>query len=365
MMAGTPMTTGTHRPGRVRRTPRPILRQPSNGRPEPTRRPRHAGARTVPSALAATAVLLAGCELTEVTLAESDDVVIAETRLVLKLGHDDQAATLDAYAYLHRTLSAARANEVEGAIVRLTGASGAVVHLDPMDDGNACLARNPEDPNPDVGSCHRALVSPSPFAPREVIELEILLEDGGVLTASSQIPGAFDFVGLTQEDGQCRIEPGTNHRFRWTEAAGTWSYVSDTWIRGLPEALAGSDVEAPDSVYLTGFGIGREDTDVVFPGEYGLFDVGEEIEVDLLGVLDEGLPGGAWGEVAFAATDRNWVNWIRGGNFNPSGIIRIPSVFGDGTGSFGTATQRVLHVRAAPAGDGMPPLCGPTAPADP
>ena len=329
-----------------------------------SRRPRGSGRCAALSAVAATVFLLGGCELTEVTLAESDDVVIAETRLVLNLEGGDRAASLDVYTYLHRTLSAARGDEVEGAVVRLSGASGGVVHLDPTDDGNACLSYDPDEPNEDVGSCYRAVVSPSPFAPREVIELEVTLADGGILTASSRIPGPFDFVGLTHEGGHCRIQPDTNYRFNWTEAAGTWSYLSDTWIRGLPEALAGRDIEVPDSVYLTGFGIGREDTDVLFPGEYGLFDIVDDVETDLLRILDDGLPGGAWGRIAFAATDRNWVNWIRGGNFNPSGIIRIPSVFGDGTGFFGTATQRVLHVRAAPGGDGMPPLCGPPAPPD-
>ena len=93
--------------------------------PGRSRRPRGSGPCAALSALAATAVLLGGCELTEVTLAESDDVVIAETRLVLNLESGDRAASLDAYTYLHRTLSAARGDEVEGAIVRLSGASGA------------------------------------------------------------------------------------------------------------------------------------------------------------------------------------------------------------------------------------------------
>ena len=342
----------------------PRAGRPWHSRLGRSRRCRGLGASRALSAVAVAAMLLGGCELTEVTLTESDDVVIAETRLVLNLEGEDGATSLNVYTYLHRTLSAARADEVEGAIVRLTGASGGVVHLDPTNDGNACLSQDPDNPNEDVGSCYRAVVSPSPFAPREVVELEVILADGGTLTASSRIPGPFDFVGLTQEDGHCRMEPGTNYRFRWTEAAGTWSYLSDTWLRGLPEALAGEDIEVPDSLYLTGFGIGQDDTDVLFPGEYGLFDLGDDVETDLLRILDDGLPGGTWGKIAFAATDRNWVNWIRGGNFNPSGIIRIPSVFGDGTGFFGTATQRVLHVRSVPDGEGMPPLCGPAAPPD-
>ena len=326
---------------------------------------RQAGASAAGIAGPAAALLLGGCDLTEVTLAESDDVVVAETRLILDLDTGDGAPSLNAYAYLHRTLSAARADGVEGARVRVSGASGAVVPLEPAASGGDCLSHDPESPNEDVGSCYRALASPSPFLPGDVVELEVVLAGGGTLTASSRIPGGFDFVGLTHEDGHCRLEPDTNYRFAWTEAAGTWSYLSDTWIMGLPEALAGEDVAAPDSLYLTGFGIGQEDTDVLFPGEYGLFNVADDVDVDLLGILDDGLPGGARARLAFAAIDRNWVNWARGGNFNPSGLIRIPSVFGDGTGFFGTATQRGLHVRAGPDGEGAPPLCGPPAPGDP
>lgn len=315
----------------------------------------------------ALAPVLGGCALTEVTVTESEDVVIAEAQLTINQ-HGDGGTSLGVYTYLHRTLSGQRPDEVEGAVVRVSGAS-AVVHLEAADSGAVCLApwRDEEDEEevlePDVGSCYHASVAPSPFSPGEVLELEVVLPEGGTLTGVSQVPDAFEFIGLTHEDGHCRIEPDTNYRFRWTEAAGTWSYVSDTWIEGLPEALAGRDIEVPDSLYLTGFAIGEKDTEILFPGEYGLFDLGEQADADLLRILDDGLPDGAWGEVAFAATDRNWVNWARGGNFNPSGIIRIPSVFGDGTGFFGTATQRSLNVIAGPDGSGMPPLCGPAEPA--
>ena len=314
----------------------------------------------------AAAPVLGGCALTEVTVTESEDVVIAETQLTINL-QNDGGTSLNVYAYLHRTLSGERADEVEGAIVRVSGASNAVVHLEAADSGGVCLAplRKEDDEEeddefePDIGSCYRASVAPSPFSPGETLELEIVVPDGRTLTGVSQVPDDFDFIGLTHEDGSCRIEPDTNYRFNWTEAAGTWSYLSDAWIEGLPEALAGRDVEAPDSLYLTGFAIGAKDTDILFPGEYGLFNLGEGANADLLRILDDGLPGGASAEVAFAATDRNWVNWARGGNFNPSGLIRIPSVFGDGTGFFGTATQRKLTVSAEPGGEGKPPLCGP------
>ena len=332
------------------------------GRP----RVRRFDAGLVLSAVLATSPVLAGCALTEVTITESEDVVIAEAQLTINLQHDG-GTSLSVYAYLHRTLSGARTDEVEGAIVRVSGASNAVVHLEAADSGGVCLApigaeddeEEDDEFEPDVGSCYRASVAPSLFSPGETLELEIVVPDGRTLTGVSRVPAAFDFIGLTHEDGYCRIEPDTNYRFNWTEAAGTWSYLSDAWIEGLPEALAGRDVEAPDSLYLTGFAIGEKDTDVLFPGEYGLFDLGEGADADLLRILDDGLPGGASAEVAFAATDRNWVNWARGGNFNPSGLIRIPSVFGDGTGFFGTATQRTLTVSAQPDGEGKPPLCGP------
>ena len=304
-----------------------------------------------------------GCALTEVTVTESEDVVIVESQLTVHL-EDDGTTELFVYAYLHRTLSGQRPDEVEGAAIRVSGASGSVVRLAEADSGGACLTHDLSSPDISVGSCYSASVSPSPFAPREIVELEVVLAGGGTLTGVSRIPDAFDFVGLSQEDGRCRLEPDTNYRFNWTEAAGTWSYLSDTWIFGLEQALTGPDLPpGPDSLYLSGFAIGEKDTDILFPGEYGLFDFDsdEESITDLLRVLDDGLPGGTWADVVFAATDRNWVNWARGGNFNPSGIVRIPSVFGDGTGFFGTATQRVLNVAAEPAGDGAPPLCGPAA----
>ena len=334
----------------------------TSGRPRACRP--NAGVATL--AVLAGASILGGCALTEVTVTESEDVVIAEAQLTINL-HGDGSTSLDVYTYLHRTLSGQRADEVEGAAIRVSGTS-AVVHLAAADSGGVCLdpwedEEDEEVLEVDVGSCYRASVAPSPFSPGEVLELAVVLPEGGTLTGVSQVPDAFEFIGLTHEDGHCRIEPDTNYRFRWTEAAGTWSYISDTWIEGLPEALAGRDIEVPDSLYLTGFAIGEKDTDVLFPGEYGLFDLGEQADADLLRILDDGLPGGAWGEVAFAATDRNWVNWARGGNFNPSGLIRIPSVFGDGTGFFGTATQRQLNVIAGPDGSGMPPLCGPADPA--
>ena len=343
------------------------------GGPGASRRGR-AGAVPLTALVAALAVA-AGCQLTEVTVSEPDDVVVAEVQVVLVLNHGDGGVSLRAVAFLHRTLGTGVAAPVEGATVRVSGASGAVVQLEATDSAAACLGPTGRgvidgyiDDPPDLdyyGTCHRKVVATSPFAPGEVLQLQVLLPDGRALTGSSRIPGAFDFRGLSQADGHCRVAPETNYRFEWTEAEGTWAYVSDTRIEGLPEALAGRDVEAPDSLYLVGFSIGREDTDVVFPRDYGLFDLGDGASAELLRILNDGLPAGTVAEVAIGAADRNWINWGRGGNFNPSGLVRIASVFGAGTGTFGTATQRFVTITAAPDGDRMPPLCGPAVTREP
>ena len=58
----------------------------------------------------------------------------------------------------------------------------------------------------------------------------------------------------------------------------------------------------------------------------------------------EGLPDGVAAEVSITAVDRNFVNWARGGNFNPSGQVRVPSLFGEGTGVFGSTIGRTFRV---------------------
>jgi hypothetical protein len=57
---------------------------------------------------------------------------------------------------------------------------------------------------------------------------------------------------------------------------------------------------------------------------------------NLLRLLQTGLPGGTTARVVVAAADRNYINGVRGGSFNPSGPVRISSVVGDGVGVFGS-----------------------------
>ena len=319
--------------------------------------------------LLATASLL-GCELTEVVIATPEDVIVSETYLVIDQGDGDGAGTLDAYAYLQRTLDYSKDPKVDGASVRVRGASGAEVLLDEQAAAAKCVAwelfeiteaGDTVDVEPiHAGTCYRARIAPSPFAPGEELALEVRVPDGRILTSSSRMPGAFALEGVTHEAGVCRLDPDTNLRIRWTQAEDVWAYVANARIGGLADPLRDRDIESPDSLDLLGLSIGREDTEIVFPRQFGLFSFFTQDEwIDAIREIQGGLPQGTRASISLVATDRNWTNWVRGGNFNPSGEIHIPSVFGDGTGTFGTATQRRLEVVAEAAGEGRPPLCGP------
>ena len=63
---------------------------------------------------------------------------------------------------------------------------------------------------------------------------------------------------------------------------------------------------------------------------------------------------GVTAEVSITAVDGNYVNWARGGNFNPSGQVRVPSLSGDGTGVFGTTVGRSFDVLVSNESSGLP-----------
>ncbi|MCY4398681.1 MAG: hypothetical protein OXE96_04950 [Gemmatimonadetes bacterium] len=316
------------------------------------------------------ALFTQGCELTEITVAQPEDVIIAEVQVVLTLDADGAGdVSMSALALLHRTFQAGGSRKVRGATVRVTGQSGQVVRLVEQETASTCLIPRDEELTIkggvlepfDDASCYRADQAGSPFSPGEPLSMEVVVPDGRVLTGASRTPGAFSFIGLTREDGQCRVEPDTHYGFEWTPSEGTWAYIADSRIEGLAEALAGQDIEAPDSLYLSALAIGREDTEIVFPHDFGLFDFFDDDIQDVIRALEDGLPGDTRAAVSLSAVDRNLTNWARGGNFNPSGLVRIPSVLGDGTGVFGTGVQRIVSIVSAPGGDGVPPLCGPPA----
>ncbi|MDE2764704.1 MAG: hypothetical protein OXQ94_15260 [Gemmatimonadota bacterium] len=317
---------------------------------------------------AAALFLSAGCSLTEITVAEPEDVIVAEVQVVLTPAPDTDELTMAAWAILHRTYRPEGTPGISGAVVEVRADAERVVGLEEQDSLAHCIALDliardslETDPSLDA-ACYRAEATPAPFAPGERLSVSITAPDGRVLTGVSRLPGAFSMIGLQQEDGRCRVRPDTHYRFRWTSARDSWAYVADARFQGLRRALGRRGIEAPDTLYLLGLAIGREDTTIVFPRQFGVFEAfnASDNELEILRELWKGLPEGVSAEVAIAAADRNWVNWERGGNFNPSGQIRIPSVFGDGTGVFATATSRRVLVKSAGVGD--EPLCGPAEP---
>ncbi len=326
-----------------------------------------AGARVGAAAVVlAAASASAGCELTEVGLVDPEDVIIAEAHVVLTLrpgrpGNPAGGVEMTMPTLLHRTYGGGP-DGVPGAVVRIAGASGRVVQLVEGQDED-CLVARPGFLFADYyrrGTCYGAPAGTVPFEPGEQVSLEVRASGGQVLTATSRIPGAFALVEPLGAGAACRVEPDANHVFGWTTPQDVWTYVTETEVAGLRAPLAERGIESPDTLYMLGLAIGREENHVVFPRQLGVLELlGDDSDADVLVALQGGLPDGTRATFSVSAVDQNWANWARGGDFNPSGLVRISSVFGDGAGVFGTAVQLRADVVASPAGDGQPLLCGP------
>lgn len=314
--------------------------------------------------LPAMAAGAAGCDLTDVRTGSGQKMLVASATVVLTVDPAEpsristRAVALVSEAY-QQVLS-----EVPGASVRITGASGRSVSLVEEEDPLGACTVLPEDlygtdgPLGPIGSCHTAAAASGLFAPGEELTLAVTTPDGSVLEGTSRMPDAFAPQGLSVEDGRCRVEPGTGYRFVWPPVDGAWAHVGEAEITGLSPSLWSSS----DPLYLpvTVLGRGRDVTDMVFPGDFLLELLSGVDNVELHRTLDAGLPGGARAEVTIAALDRNWANWIREGRLNINGETVIPSVFGDGTGMFGTAVRWKVSVESRAAeGAGDVPLCGP------
>ncbi len=302
------------------------------------------GARRSRAAVCALVVLLAplsACEIQEVTLAESEEVVIAEVYV-----SSDINGTYGT-AWIHRTLgSVGSTQEVPSADVFLRAESRAsTVRLRPAE---ASVCAGDELPEAFRGSCYFAGPLESRyFGPGAFVEAIIRLPDGGRISGQTRVPGDYELVSPRIGRGRmCSLEAAERLNVEWTRAQGAWAYISETQIINLTAALEDTQVEVTeDPLLLVGLSISEMDTTIVFPSEFGLFDRAN-LGRDLALVLQEGLPFGTQAEVVIAAADRNYVNWVRRGIFNPSGIVRVPSLHGDGTGVFGSVVRQRFTVDA-------------------
>lgn len=288
--------------------------------------------------LVAAALSSAACTLEEITLVEAEDVVVAE--VYVELSPDDPSASR-ATAWLHRTLDGGKPSSrpVPGADVLITSSRGFSLELAETAAATCAYSTPPEG----TGTCYASSAELAVrFQPGETLTVEVALPGGGLLTGVSTVPG--DFRMTAPGARSCRIATLAPFEFLWTRSAGAWAYVGETLIVGLQAALEpqGITVER-DPLYLLGLSVSAADTTIVFPGEFGVFERGE-LDQALAAALQKGLPEGTGALVAVTAADRNYVNWVRGGNFNPSGPVRIPSLRGDGTGVFATTVSRDFQV---------------------
>jgi len=258
-------------------------------------------------------------------------------------------------AFLHRTVGTDASRSVDGARIVVREEEGEEIELQGM-AREACVlgeldgAAAPLPPG--EGSCYgleRQRLDAIDAG--DEIDVRIELADGGTLTGRTTIPGDFALRVPGPETDACHLPADTVLPLLWTRSPGTWAYSVETLIFGLRDAL-GSGVEIPsDPLFLLGLSLTDSDTTLAFPREVGVFDR-LDLDRELTLALQDGLPPGTSATITVAALDRNWVNWARGGDFNPSGQIRVPSLQGRGTGVLASVNRRSFRVNTR--GPGLP-----------
>jgi len=293
---------------------------------------------------AALGVSMAGCDVAEVVLAAPEPLVVAE--VYVEISPDGDRAT----AFLHGGLGGSSL-PTDGASVVLS-VDGDGFELPALADPADCLLENSLEAI--EGGCYGGMLPVGFAEPEDALSVTITLADGSELSGESRIPGDFDLLTPTVGTSACYLEPDSDVELTWTASEGGWAYLGETVIAGLQQVIDDREIDAEldeDPLRLTGLSISAADTTMAYPTEFGVFDR-FDLDSDVSLLLQEGLPGGTSAEVVIAATDRNYVHWVRGGNFNPSGAVRIPSLFGEaGTGVIGTYVSRRFIADTSPAAD--------------
>lgn len=307
--------------------------------------------------MAAAALLLGGCTIADVTVAPGEDRLVIEG--VLRTDARTQ------FILLHRAVQSGVAEGVPGAEVVVTRGDGVRVTF--TESPLACYAVDPgyldaEQPVQINGTCYASPSTAGRFVnPGATYDLSVRTPRGEEARGRTTVPGSFTLRGVPmsrfndQPPLPCTLPPATPMELAWTEAQGAWGYIAPLNIQGLRTVLPDS-FNAPDPLELIGVSVSSSDTSLVLPGEFGVFDR-FSFNQNLLRVLQTGLPGGTTARVVVAAADRNYINGVRGGSFNPSGPVRVSSIVGDGVGVFGSLVP--LHA-AVIAGPSFPdrPNCG-------
>ncbi len=299
------------------------------------------------------ALLPIGCELAQVTTAIPESVVIAEIYFRVD---DDRANGL---ALLHRT-SGFEGEGVVGALIRVRRAGGKWVDFVQESAPNCTEADLPES---FVPACYLLDEDEAEgvVVPRARLEVEVELPGGGLLRGTTTVPGDFEVREPLGAPELCSLPAETRLPMAWTRAEGAWAYFAEAEILGLRNALAPKGIVVrTDPITLQGLSISEADTTIIFPSEFGVFNRFSD-DSEILLAIQDGLPPSTNAFMVVSALDRNATNWVRGGNFNPSGQIRVPSLFGDGTGVVGSVVNRVARIQIRdPEGDDRRCLRNPT-----
>lgn len=295
------------------------------------------------------ACVLGSCVVQEVILAEPDDVLVAEAMVQVR---DDGAVVTSrprVYAILHHTLGLDTTSVgVRGAKVTLQRPDGSIINLTERTRLTDCAT---DAPDVYGVTCYRAATADeNRFQPGESLTLQIQTADGKRLEGFTKVPSAFTLRNQPPTR-ICVLSVDSRLDLKWTPSEGAWAYVSETMIQDFRAGLAERGIEVEQNrIHLVGLSISKEDTTIVFPKQFGLIERFNE-DVPLLVSIQEGLPKGTLAQISISAVERNYANWHRGGTFNPSGQVRVPSLRGDGTGFFGAAVVRTMTVWVPPRAD--------------
>ena len=311
-----------------------------------------------PVVLAAVCLALPACELKEVTIAEPEAFVVVEALLF--------GGAREFTVALHGAMGSEALIEPDASIT-LAGPDGrsTLFRTFPGD----CLAPDyhlDADAYPGGFACYvvgwmppEGSADPPPgVRPGALYRLDVELPDGSRLTGATRVPQQVAFtIAVGEDPSVCYLEPGTQGVLSWRPVPGAAAYIVDLVALGVRDALAREGIEAdvPEPLRLRGLAIGSADTSIVLPREFGIFDR-FTLDPDLLIALQRGVPEGVTLQVLLAAVDQNYVNWVRGGDFNPSGLIRTPSMHGTGgTGVFGSLTRDVFNAQTHAESEDAPP----------
>lgn len=287
------------------------------------------------------ALLVAGCTLEEITVATPQPQVQAEIYLRVTDGFPSGVALL------YTTSSSDQDLGIADARIILTAPDGREALFQPRGLSDCVDGSLPPEFE---GACYRLLGTGALLVQAGArYRVRVTLPDGGVMQGETTLPGDFRILSPSGPGRRCYLPPERVLPVRWGVAQGASAYVPEAEIFGLTEAFRDQEIEVPsEPLVLLGLSVSEEDTQILFPAQFGIFNRLSSNR-DLLVALQRGMPAESLvdGRIIISAQDRNTVNWNRGGNFNPSGQVRTPSLFGSGSGVLGGIVNRTFEFTTA------------------